>query len=245
MLVCIDGLTGIITVILSDPTGVLTLNNRQTVEEMWAAQNKYNWAPNSKVEQEEDSSSKGSKWENDDDMEAITDIWNNLQAGGCCGIDGYNDWDKWRPDGYPGSSYPNSCCDTPNVTLDSDPSVELCDKETVYLEGCRKSVQEADSNQMTMTFWIGVFELGLAVVAYKVYKDCDPDHPSYEEMRNHHNLKMHMHSPYNQPIMHSLKGHNDRHSKDDWDRKSDPPRYGSTNEDKDTLVFSSHDKFSP
>lgn len=241
-MVCIDGLTGIITVILSDPTGIVSMSNRQAVEDMFAAQGSYNWAPNSR------NSDSSLKWKNKELVADITQIWDGLQSGGCCcGVDGYDNWDRLRPEEYPDNSYPSSCCDRANVTVDSDPSVSLCDVESVYQEGCRKVVEEAGSDQMNMTFWIGVFEIGLAIVGYQVYKHCDPDHPSYEQMRNHeHLMRMHMHnqSPYNKPIKPSFKG--SKNSKSHWvEEGEDHRRYGSMHDGKDTYILSGEQKFTP
>lgn len=207
---------------------------------MFASQKDYNWAPNSEVVDDDDTTKP--KWKDVEQMKETTETWDNLQSGGCCGIDGYNDWNTLRPDGYPDASYPGSCCNNATVVLDTDPSVKLCDTTKIFEDGCRKLVEDAESNQMTMTFWIGVFEIGLAIIGYKVYGSDDPDQPSRDQMRNHYNLmRMQMQSPYNKPIKSSFKKSND------WsDNMGGRAMYGSLdgNDDK-SYIISGREKFEP
>lgn len=214
---------------MSHPSGLILLKENQAIDDMWKAQKSYSWSP---FEKQADDSGDGLA-PNPREIAHSTLAWDEIQEYGCCGVDNFRDWDRVRPSDFPADTYPSSCCDAANITVEGKPSVKLCDKTAVYPIGCRKQLNLIEGQRQKLLFCIALIEIALAILYF--YKDMrqDPDQPSRSLLMANDNLnrlQQEMKSPHNQPIMPVIA-------------PAQPPKYGATGPDNDTKIVGEDEKY--
>lgn len=102
------------------------------------------------------------RWTPEENMNktVATQIWDGLQARGCCGLKNETYWEQ---------KYPKSCCAKP---IPSDDEIR-CEKTGVYQEGCERLINSYELNRMIVLAFVALVNLYLAttsgISAYKTY----------------------------------------------------------------------------
>jgi len=97
-----------------------------------------------------------------------TALWDHLQTSSkCCGVDGPNDWNAFRPSQLNGSTFPRSCChnqDDADPLQPSNSNGSLCADDTaLYRLGCAETIVMYERGLLAFG-WLLVF-VQLALLA--------------------------------------------------------------------------------
>lgn len=98
-----------------------------------------------------------------------TKAWNAAQGEMCCGINGYQDWDKFRPKNITASIYPKLCCPDPHA-MSGDHNTYCTDDSDLYRTGCAQLGEDYLSKTLILFSFYLFYQTGLAVFALKDYQ---------------------------------------------------------------------------
>lgn len=185
----------LIGVVLANPFSIAQFSQRPLLESMWDAQANYQWnltgiAP------------KSANYLQNLSSRALHDTraWDATQSRGCCGIDGYDDWARVRPDYLPSNSLPQSCCprfhmqskendtQSTSVTNDNNNDVVVCGPNNSYRMGCRQLYEKIEAQRTKINLLIGLMQLVVAILFYMIEHQTNPDNPPAQIISDHTSL---------------------------------------------------------
>lgn len=170
-----------ISIILVNPVSITQFSQRSLLESMWDAQGNYQWTLNGTAPSPDRFAHQSLAVMRD------TRAWNQMQSQGCCGIDGYDDWNRVRPNYMQADSLPYSCCPGSHVSQDQNGSL-LCTPASSYRLGCRQLFERLEAQRNKITMLIGLMQIVISILFYMIEHQSDPDQPPPQVVSDHTSL---------------------------------------------------------